>query len=78
MAALEHVHRAKTEAQDVVLSSLARALTIALAIDKLFILTAFGFNLDTWHDAGSIMVDESVRADRCTNITLSNHEARWA
>lgn len=75
MSAFEHVHGAQTEAEDVELASLARALPIAFTINELFIITALVQLCSTRLDASAIMIDHAIGADGCAHVALSNHEA---
>lgn len=78
MAALLHVDRAQAEAKNVVLARLARALAVALTVDQLLVDSAFLDVRNSGHNAGAVMVDHTVGADRSAYVALGDHEGRWA
>ena len=78
MAAFVHIHRAEAEAEDVKFACLTRALTIALAINHLFIMTTLSDCFLTWFQTRSIMINQSIRAYGSAHITFSHSEAWWA
>ena len=78
VTALVHVHRAKTEAKNVKLARLPGALTVALTIDKLLIRSTLLNKLEAWLDAGTIVINHAIGANRCANIALCYNEGRWA
>ena len=73
-----HVHGAETEAEDVEFACLTRALTIALAINHLFIMTTLSDCFLTWFQTCSIMINQSIGAYGSAHITFSHSEAWWA
>lgn len=78
MAALVHVNGAEAEAKDVILGSLAGALSVALTVNQLLISATFGLIGAAWSNASAIVVDEVVGADRGANVALSDDEGRRA
>ena len=78
VAAFVHIHRAEAEAEDVKFACLTRALTIALAINHLFIMTTLSDCFLTWFETRSIMINQSIRAYGSAHITFSHSEAWWA
>ena len=80
VAALVHVHWAKSEAENVVFAGLAWALTIAFAIDQLLVMATLGLHFETWLNAGAVVVDHAIGAHWCANVALSHDKAgraRW-
>ena len=78
MATFVHVHGAKTEAKDIKFACLSWALSVTLAIDELLIFTTFGLIGSTWLNAGTIVINILIWADRSANITLCDNEGRRA
>lgn len=76
VTALEHVDRTETEAKDIEFACLSRTLTIALTIDQLFVSAALCNDIEARFVASTIMVDHTFGANWCTNVALSDHEAR--
>ena len=70
-----HIHGTKTKAENIKLTRLPRTLSIALSIDKLFILCTFLYNVQPWSYTDSIMINCTVWANWGTNITLSDYKA---
>lgn len=74
VAALEHVHGAQSEAEDVVLTRLSRALAVALPVDLLFVGAALVNSRVARLDAGAVVVNGAVGAHRRTHVALSHRE----
>ena len=78
VTAFVHIDGAETEAKNIILAGLTRALAIALTIDHLFVVVALLDYFNARLHAGAIMIYHSVRADWCANIALSDYKAGWA
>jgi hypothetical protein len=74
VATLVHIHGAQAEAKDIELACLARALTVALAVDQLFIVAALTDVFLAWMDTGTIVIDHAIGANRGANVALSHCE----
>ena len=75
MAALEHVNWAKSEAQDIVFTRLSWALSVALAVNLLFVGAALVNGAHTGLHAGTVMVNCALRAHGGAHVALGDCEA---
>ena len=78
VAAFVHIDGAETEAKNIKLAGLSRALAITLAIDHLFVVVTLLDYLNSRLHAGTLMIYHTVRANWCAHIALSDYEAGWA
>lgn len=74
MATFVHIDGAKTEAKDIKFACLSWALSVTFAIDELLIFATFGFIGSTGLDAGAIVINILIWADRGANITLCDNK----
>ena len=77
MTAFKHVHGAEAEAKNIKLTCLAWALTIAVAIDILFVMGTLGHQRVCLH-ARTFMVNHAIGAHWSAHVTLCDNEAWWA
>ena len=78
VAALVHVHWAKAEAKDVEFACLTRALSIALTINHLFIMSTLSDFFHSRFQTCSFMINQSIGAYRSAHIAFCHSEAWWA
>ena len=72
-----HLHGAKTEAEDIEFACLTGALSITLAINQLFIMSAISHQVVSRPVTGSFMINHAFWTNWGTYITLSDKEAWW-
>lgn len=78
MATFMHIDGAETETEDIVFACLSWALSIALAINELLVIAALRLISCTRLNAGAIVINLVVWADRGAHIALCDHEGRRA
>ncbi len=78
VAAFVHIHGAKAEAKDIKFTCLSWALSVAFAINELLIFATLGFIGSARLNAGTIVINVLIWADRSANITLCDNERRRA
>ena len=72
-----HLHWAKTEAEDIEFTCLTGAISIALAINQLFIVPTLSHQVVSRPITSAFMVDHTLWTNWRTNIALSDKEAWW-